>query len=68
MIPALTPACALVLPRLAASALREATRSLSVPLPLEALVKILRPVLSAAETIDAARALVQLVACARRVA
>lgn len=65
MIPALTPACALLLPRLAASALREATRSFSVPLPLEAIVIVLRPVLSATETLDAARALVQLVARAQ---
>jgi len=65
VIPALTPACALLLPRLAASALREATRSFSVPLPLEAIVIVPRPILSAAETIDAARALVQLVARAQ---
>ena len=65
MIPALTPACALLLPRLAASALREAVRFLSVPLPLEALVIVLRPILSATETLDAARALVQIVARAQ---
>jgi len=40
-------------------------RSLSVPLPLEAIVKVLRPVLSAVDTLDAARALVQLVARAQ---
>lgn len=65
MIPALTPACALLLPRLAASTLRETTRSFSVPLPLEALVIVLRPVLSATETLDAARALVEIVARAQ---